>query len=249
MLNKIPLIGILGESSPPSPNSAFQNFRRQGCVDTYTSIFEKLNTNAIIIPSLSNYNQDIIEKYISTIDGLMLIGGADITPDLYNEERVKECGKTNITHDKYTIDLILEAYKQNKSILGICRGAQIINVAFSGSLYQDLKYDNRENKDKNHLDLNNIDTPSHKIIINKDSKLYTLFNKQILDVNSLHHQSINQVGNNLRLSAISEDGLVEAIESDEDNRFILGLQWHPETLFSKSDEMKPIFESFIQSTT
>lgn len=248
MSKNLPIIGILGEVSPPSPKSAFQSFKRQGCVDTYTKIFEKLNTPAIIIPDLNSFNDEIIAKYISNIDGLVIPGGADVSPLLYNEEKKDVCGNTFLDKDIYAIKLIKEAYKQRKPILGICRGAQLLNVAFSGSLFQDQKLSNRENHTFNHMDLNNIDTKSHKIIINKDSKLFNIFNKQILDINSLHHQSINKIGANIKISAMSFDGLVEAIELDDNNYFALGLQWHPETLFSKSDDMKPLFEEFIKST-
>jgi len=249
MENTTPLIGILGELSPPSPNSAFQNFKRQGCVDTYVSIFEKLQTNAIIIPFFSNSSEKIVKKYISSIDGLLLLGGNDVTPSLYNETKKDECKKTNKQYDLFTINLINEAYKQKKPILGICRGAQMINITFNGTLYQDQKYDKRESKEQNHFDLNNIDTYSHKIIINKESLLYKIFQKQIIDVNSLHHQSINEVGNNLKLSALSLDGVVEAIEHIDEKRFIIGVQWHPETLFTKNNTMEPLFREFIKRSS
>jgi len=248
MNNKLPIIGILGEISPPSPKSVFQKFKRQGCVDTYTSIFEQLMVPVIIIPDLSFYNDKLIEKYISCIDGLVIPGGSDVTPSLYNEEKQSECGQTFLEKDIYAIKLIKEAYKQNKSILGICRGSQLINVAFSGSLFQDQNLSNRENHNFNHTDLKNIDSYSHKILINQDSRLFNIFKKDQIYTNSLHHQSIKKVGHNFKISAMSFDGLVEAIEFENPNHFIIGVQWHPETLFSKSNEMKPLFEDFIKST-
>ncbi|MDC7249363.1 MAG: gamma-glutamyl-gamma-aminobutyrate hydrolase family protein [Sphaerochaetaceae bacterium] len=247
MQNKFKLIGIIGEISPPSPTSAFQNFKRQGCVDTYTQSIEKVNAIPIIIPFVKEYNSDTIVSYISKIDGLLIPGGMDIEPSLYGEKRKEECQKSNKENDQFCLELIKEALFQKKPILGICKGCQLLNVALNGTLFQDQKYDLRESKEYNHSDLNKIDTPSHKIIINKDSKLNKIFNKQVLSVNSLHHQSINQVGNSLNLSALSLDGLVEAIEHENPNYFCIGVQWHPETLFTKDDSMKPLFEAFVNS--
>jgi len=247
-MNKIlPIIGILGEISPPSPVSVFQMFNRQGCVDTYTQSIEKLNAIPIIIPYIAKYSTKTITSYISKIDALLIPGGMDVEPEIYGEKRIKECKKGNLDYDKFSIALIKEAIKQKKSILGICKGCQLLNVALKGTLYQDQQYDQRDSKEINHLDFNNICTNSHTIIINKDSHLNKIFNLQVLEVNSLHHQSINQVGENLRLSALSLDGTVEAIEHVDQNYFCIGVQWHPETLFAKTDSMKPLFKTFVES--
>ncbi len=248
MSNIIPTIGIIGEITLPSPTSAFQNFKRQGCVDTYINAFNNLDVNIIIIPYIKENKKQNIENYISKIDGLLLTGGLDVDPSLYNEKRIKECNQSDKDFDLSTIALIKEAIKQHKSILGICRGCQLLNVALEGSLFQDQKFDKRENKDLNHFDLTHIDTPSHQIIINKESKLFNIFKSQILDVNSLHHQSINQVGKDLSLCALSIDGGVEAIEHSDKNYFCIGVQWHPETLISKTDLMFPLFKEFVNSS-
>lgn len=247
MKKGLPIIGVIGEISKPSSTSAFQDFNRQGCVDTYTTAIEKNNAIATIIPYVKNFTNMTIYSYINRIDALMIPGGYDINPQLYKEEIKEECKPGDINYDKFSIELIKEAFAQKKPILGICRGCQLLNVAFGGSLYQDQKYDKRDDKTYNHFDLNNISTPSHKIIINKNSQLNLIFKKQVIDVNSLHHQSINQVGNNLNLSALSLDGSVEGIEYCDSSYFCVGVQWHPESLLSKTDTMNPLFSSFINS--
>lgn len=247
MNKKTAVIGIIGEISPPSPSSAFQQFKRQGCVDTYTNAIEKVDAIPIILPYIKNYNSNTIESLISKIDGLIIPGGLDIDPSLYGEDRIKECQKSDKDFDIYCINLIKEALKKKKSILGICKGCQLINVALGGSLFQDQNSDNRESKELNHLDLNHIDTMSHKIIINKGSSLNKIFNKQVLNVNSLHHQSINKVGKGLVLSALSLDGLVEGIEMEDNSHFCIGVQWHPETLFARDELMRPLFKAFVDS--
>jgi len=247
-MNKVlPVIGIIGEVSMPSPTSAFQNFKRQGCIDTYTNAIEKNDAIASIIPFVKNFTNITIFTYINKIDALLIPGGYDVNPKLYNEDKKDECKPGDINFDKFSIELIKEAIAQKKPILGICKGCQILNVACGGTLYQDQKYDNREDKTYNHFDLNNIDTPSHKIIINKNSVLNSIFKKQVIDVNSLHHQSINQVGNTLNLCALSFDGSVEGVEYFDPSYFCVGVQWHPETLLSKTDTMKPLFSAFINS--
>jgi len=247
-MNKIlPIVGVIGEISNPSPTSAFQDFKRQGCVDTYTTAIEKNNAISLIIPYVKDFTKITIYSYINKIDALLIPGGYDVNPQLYNEDKKEECKPGDINFDKFSIELIKEAFNQKKPILGICRGCQLLNVAFGGSLYQDQKYDNRDEKVYNHFDLKNIDTPSHQIIINKNSLLNSIFKKQVIDVNSLHHQSINQVGNSLNLCALSIDGSVEGIEYFDPSYFCIGVQWHPETLLSKTDTMKPLFSAFINS--
>lgn len=239
-------VGIIGEISPPSPTSVFQNFDRQGCVETYTSAIEKANALPLIIPYIKNYNSKIVKNYISLLDALLIPGGDDVDPSLYNEERKKECQKGNKEYDLFSLELIIEAMKQKKPILGICKGCQLLNVACGGTLFQDQKYDLRESKDINHNDLKNISNTSHKVVINKKSKLYKIFNKQVIDVNSIHHQSINKVGDNLFLSALSSDGVVEAIETEDKDYFCIGVQWHPETLLVNSKSMEPLFKAFVE---
>ena len=174
------------------------------------------------------------DDLISLVDGLLLQGGIDVTPSLYNEEKLPECGNCDLEEDLFHISLVNSAIKQNKPILGICRGIQVINVALGGTLYQDLE-------SKWHKHYEDYEEPCHKIKIKEGTKLYSIFNDDSIAVNSLHHQGIKKLGKGLTASAYSEDGLIEGIE----NELIIGIQCHPEALKEKNYEFLELFNFFI----
>ncbi len=181
-------------------------------------------------------------KNVLACDGLILPGGADIEPSLYGREREEKCGKPNELRDKYEF-LIYNAFvKTNKPILCICRGFQLLNAANGGTLYQDIA----EIKKCSHSDFLKRAKPIHKITINENTKLSAIFGKTETGVNSLHHQAIEKVGENLTVSAVSEDGFTEAIEL-KNHPFCIGVQWHPEHMSKKDDLQQSIFNSFVNA--
>jgi len=188
---------------------------------------------------------DDTEKAITealACDGLLLPGGADIEPALYGRNREEKCGKPNELRDKYEF-LIYDAFvKTNKPILCICRGFQLLNVINSGTLYQDIS----EIKKCNHSDFLKRAKNIHNVTITENTKLYEFFGKSQVGVNSMHHQAVEDVGDNLIVSAVSEDGFVEAIEL-KDHRFCIGVQWHPEHM-SKTDVLQQkLFDEFVNA--
>jgi putative glutamine amidotransferase len=147
------------------------------------------------------------------------------------------------------MSLVKFAMKKKVPILGICRGMQLINVYFKGTLYQDLKY-NKEIKLKHLQGMARPSIPVHKVIFTENSDLKELFS-ETLYVNSFHHQGVKKVGENLKIVAKSTDNLVEGIEYVEDDQFILGVQWHPEMMYSNGDnkDMEKLFHYFIKKIT
>ena len=137
---------------------------------------------------------------------------------------------------------------QNKPILGVCRGCQVINVALGGSMYQDLA----SQKDSNliqHQQYRSLSYSSHFVYIEKDSLLYEITNEEKLKVNSNHHQANRLIGENLTVSATSGDGVIEAIERKKEP-FIVGVQWHPEQLLKRNDEAsRKLFERFVKEAS
>lgn len=241
--NKKPVIGIAGEVYHHPQDTAFKKYERHFCGDAFVIKAREAGGIALMIPYIKNFTDEMIFDYISSIDGLLLPGGVDIDPSFYNESKAEECGMTDKLLDYFHIALILETIKQKKPILGICRGAQIINVSLGGTLYQDVRY---FKEGINHFDLDNYEKTTHSIKIVSDTKLKSILNVDETTVNSLHHQLIKDVAKNLRVNAFGSDGNIEGIES-VDNSFILGVQWHPETMVENSKLMNILFKSFIDS--
>lgn len=175
--------------------------------------------------SLNNYLIDIL-------DGLVITGGNfDINPKLYSE--LSE-GSRNIKNKRteYEIDLFNKFLETAKPILGICGGAQLMNVANGGDLIQDINHSIKTKIE--HEQPNPRDQVSHKILIKKNTKLHKITDSNNIKINSAHHQSINNLGKNFISTAVAPDGVIEAIEHKK-HRWCLGLQWHPEFLITSDD--------------
>lgn len=175
-------------------------------------------------------------------DGLLLPGGADIEPSLYGREREEKCGKPNELRDKNEFEIFNAFVKTGKPILGICRGFQVINVACGGTLYQDIA----DIKKCSHSDFLKRAKPVHKATIIENTRLFKIFDKQEIGVNSLHHQAVDNVGKNLVVSAVSEDGFVEAIELNN-HPFCIAVQWHPEHMSKNYSLQQNIFNEFVEN--
>ena len=159
-------------------------------------------------------------------DGLILCGGGDISPEFYNEENTN-CLDIDFSRDRYEFELLKNFIARKKAVLGICRGIQIINVFFGGSLYQNIE---------NHK--NNDGTDAYHQVTVRKSFLKNLYGENFL-VNSCHHQSIKSLGKNLSVTALAPDNTIEGIVHK--NLSIIGVQWHPERIESG----KILFDYFL----
>lgn len=183
------------------------------------------------------------DYYLGILDGIIFTGGLDVSPLSYNENPLKEINNISAIRDKYEIGLFKKAYERKMPILGICRGLQITNVALGGKLYQDIF--TQVPNCLGHSPEGILNTELyHSINIEKDTKLFHIFGKEKIFVNSFHHQGIKELGNNLLVSALSEDGIIEGIEATDD-RFLIGLQFHPENLVKDHPEFLNIFNELI----
>lgn len=198
----------------------------------------------IVIPISEDkeYIEDIGEK----IDGLILTGGADMDPLLSGQRSDSKTGRVSPERDKQEMLLLDYFYKNTKKpILGICRGLQMLNVYFKGDLILDLPSSGYL---AHSIANNERYNPIHHITIYEDTLLREIIGKEKTYVNTIHHQAIDKLGEGLKVTAISEDNVIEAIESEDvRERFILAAQWHPEMISVKDEDHQRIFDYFINS--
>ncbi|GCF92240.1 gamma-glutamyl-gamma-aminobutyrate hydrolase [Enterococcus florum] len=188
---------------------------------------------------------ELAHEYISGVDKLLLAGGQDVTPFLYDEEPRPELGATSIERDRFEIALIKEALKQNKPIFTVCRGTQLLNVTLGGTLYQDLsQYDQWRVKHDMYPTFPAF--ALHSITVKSNTVLAQLFGEKA-QVNSYHHQAIQKIAESLTPIAWSEDGIIEAVESRDTSTRILGVQWHPELTHTSDPKEQRLFDYFVQT--
>ncbi len=211
---------------------------------TYTDSVIRAGGIPIIIPLTTDV--DVLTDICSRLDGLLLSGGNDVSPESYGEEPYPETIETSELRDATDLHVLRTILAANKPVFGICRGLQVLNIHFGGTLYQDIKKDlpaamdhqlSSKEKDITHL--------AHPITIDQDSKLGAILGDTTVLTNTHHHQAVKQLGSGLRITATSSDGIVEAIETTDD-RFIIGVQSHPESLGVVAPIWSNVFEAFIQ---
>lgn len=188
-----------------------------------------------------------LRDYASYLDGLILQGGADVSPQIYGEEPLRPEWEGDSVRDAYELELVHEFMEAGKPILGICRGMQLLNVALGGSLYQDLP---TQRPDTSHHESGQYDRNSHAIQFVEGGMMAKWFAESGGgNVVSIHHQAVNRLGREVRVEAVSSDGIVEAISWNGPS-FVCGVQWHPEFHSQPSDgeellDCSPLLESFL----
>jgi putative glutamine amidotransferase len=180
------------------------------------------------------------------LDGLFLPGGVDVDPSVYGEARGPYCERTDPARDWTELLLVRWAIAEAKPVLAVCRGAQLLNVAVGGSLYQDVGTQHPAAIKHDYFPIGGRrrDELTHEVRIAAGSRLGQLLETEALSVNSMHHQGIARLAPGLLAVATSPDGLIEGVES-ADGHFVLGVQWHPEDLVEVDPRMRRLFEEFI----
>jgi putative glutamine amidotransferase len=199
------------------------------------------------VPIFLAHIEEHIEKYLDMIDGLLLPGcDNDIDPKFYGEEvKYPEVNPESLRAGFEMKLLNAAAKRMDIPVLGICNGMQLMNVFYGGSLIQHIPAEVESNILHKQDHPKNI--PTHKIMIQKDTKLSNWSRGSELNVNSSHHQAVKRLGEGLVISAIAEDGVIEAIE-DPKHRFMIGCEWHPEYLVDNGIDLE-IFREFISASS
>ncbi len=177
-------------------------------------------------------------------DGFLFTGGHDVNPVLYSQTKSEMCGAPNNDRDTLERAIFEYAVERDVPVLGICRGIQLINVICGGTLYQDLPSEYTHPNRINHQMTPPYDIPWHKVSVVEGSPLRAIVGMDTLSVNSYHHQAIKDLAPSLEATAVSEDGLIEAICMPS-KRFIQAVQWHPEFNFNSEISSRKIVKSFI----
>ena len=199
----------------------------------------------VVVPVLGHGKNE--ELVAAKLDGLVLSGGVDVSPRNYGEHPRRPEWAGEPRRDEHEIGLLKAFAARDKPVLGICRGLQLMNVAFGGSLHQDVLEDGAV--EQIHRDPEQYDLLTHALHIVRPSYLYDLYQATDVLVNSVHHQAIRELAPGLEAMARSGDGLVEAIRHQE-HSFVLGVQWHPEWVSPTREAdgiltSAPLFQDFI----
>jgi putative glutamine amidotransferase len=193
------------------------------------------NVLVMMIPAIES--EGLIQRsemrlyhYAEALDALVLQGGADIAPPTYNEQPRDPAWIGDRVRDRYEIELFEAFVGKGKPVLGICRGCQLINVAFGGTLYQDIATQIPNAMD--HRDIAKYEQNFHRLRFVDGTGLAKLYpNRREAMINTIHHQAVNKLGRGMIVEAVSEpDGIVEAIRWRGPS-YVLGVQWHPEFMF------------------
>lgn len=207
--------------------------------DTYVRAIRQCGGIPVILP-MADGSAELVDEYLELLDGLLMPGGDDIHSSEWGEELHPAANL--IPDEQYRFEKALVTAwirKTNKPMLGICLGCQWLSVVHGGSIVQDIPSEFGGHPKE-------VD---HPVILEPDSRLSRIFGETEMMVNSFHHQSVRTPGDGMRVVGRSPDGIVEAIETTDPNRFLFGVQWHPEKFVPGDAVQKRLFEAFIEAST
>lgn len=207
----------------------------------YTRAVELCGGLPVIIPMTDD--KETLAELLSMVDGLILIGGDDIDPAYWDEPHLPRLGDLDTLRDAYDMRLVYMAERARMPILGICHGEQIVNVAFGGTLWQDLP----SQCGKDHRQKAKDSLGYHNVRFAAGSRIASIMGCEVYKTNSFHHQAVRRIADGFRATGISDDGVVEVIEP-VDERPILCVQFHPEILLVRhgNDDMRAIFDWLVE---
>jgi putative glutamine amidotransferase len=226
----------------PTTSDAAYNARS---LPPYLAALQSTGASPVVIPL--HERQDRVARLLAGTQGVLLPGsGFDVDPERYGEERIPACGPADPGRTAVDELLLQDAFNLRKPILAICHGVQTLNVWLNGTLIQDLK--TVLNTPVNHAPGRDV-VSAHPIRIPAGSRLASAAGDALVaQCNSSHHQAIGRVGDNLRVTAVCQlDEVIEAVELDSPDHFVVGVQWHPERTYTASPLSRAIFAAFVRA--
>lgn len=210
----------------------------------YVRALESVGLVPLVIPPL--VDEEAAARVLDVVAGLVLTGGEDVDPSLYGDEPHAALGPVNCSRDVTELALLAGARTRALPTFAICRGIQVVNVGLGGTLVQDLP-SQRADVDAHDLDDERA-SRVHGVQIDPSSRLAAIVGAHSLGVNSIHHQAVDRLGESVRINARAEDGVIEGVESDDPNWWMLGVQWHPEELTTTPEPWdRRLFAAFAEA--
>jgi putative glutamine amidotransferase len=203
----------------------------------------------MLVPPPIDGGSVTIKDLVAELDGLVLEGGSDVAPETYGETALKPEWKGDRVRDLYEQALLREFVAQGKPVLGVCRGAQLINVAYGGTLHQDIE--TQVPKALNHRNWDIYDQNFHEVEFTPGKALAELYpGVKKGKVNTIHHQALKDLGKDLKVEAVSpQDGMIEAVRLESATDWVFAVQWHPEFHDPKDSTLldsRPILTDFLR---
>jgi putative glutamine amidotransferase len=249
-LKKAPLILI-------SPETELKGEEFGDASSSLSAAYQQAVINAgglpLALPSVAS--RDTLAECVRRADGVVLTGGNDLNPRLYTSRLspalARTVGPATRERDLRELMLVDEIFRQRKPVFGICRGLQIINVALGGTLFVDIRQ--QVPGALNHRRFDRKGEMVHEARLTAGSLLAKIAGQQRLGVNSTHHQAVGRVAGALRVTAVTDDGVVEALELKPENAgllpYFMTVQFHPERLAARHAEHQALFDCFIRACT
>lgn len=240
---RVPLIGITADTAGENGRGRRTTDWTLSLPGRYCRAISQAGGIPIILPPVESGAGAI--AVLERLDGLIISGGNfDIHPALYGETPIPELGEIKAERTKSEMNLARMALKRDLPLLGICGGAQAINVVMGGTLYQDIA--TQVTGAIEHQQSEKREIGGHEIRLRPGTRLAKIIGRPFLEVNTTHHQAIKRLGAGLVANANAEDGLIEGVESSN-HSFVLGVQWHPEALAPRSVHQRKIISAFIEA--
>ncbi len=197
----------------------------------------------LVIPA--DLNRADLKTLVTNLDGILFTGGGDIDPEFFNGTSHPNVYGISRERDALEFSLMDLTLTADKPLLAICRGIQVLNVAFGGDLYTHIQDQVQNSLKHDWFPKFPRDKLAHTVRLTPGSKLHKIFKEDEIRVNSLHHQGIKDIGTGLKATAFAPDGIVEGLEMDS-ARFAIGVQWHPECL-PNNQKMTGLFKAFVDA--